>query len=146
MAGDYKIVIVGHQNDLLGIKVPLSDLPYEVYGGTNFSVGHEPGMRVYFRVPEGVAKQTVGGYKGHVQVLKDAGQVVADTRKGGYQDKKAYNNLIDFTPDPKVLYRIERQCFYFRANPAIYITFFPNRWFAPSPDLDAVKWWHSLVP
>jgi hypothetical protein len=142
--GDYRIVIVGHQEDMLGLQTPITDLPLEVYGGTHFTVGHDP-VAVYFRAPEGLTKLTVGAYAGHLQVIKDPGGLVADTKKG-YVDKKGRNNLVDFQPEPETLYRIERQCFYFTAQPAIYLAFDPARWFAPSPKLQDVKWWEGVAP
>lgn len=145
VTGDYKFVLIGHQNDMLGVRAPFTDLPFEVYGGTNFSVGHNPAVRVYFKATPGVTKQTVGGYKGEVQVLDRKGGVVADTRRLGYKGPKGRDHLVDFTPQQGTLYRMERKCFYFRAKPAIYITFFPDRWFAPSPELDQVKWWEGAA-
>ena len=84
--GDYVIRIIGHQRDLLGIRVPLSDLPGEVYGGNSFTIGHEPGRRIAFQVDESRHQVKLGAYKGHLTVRDATNGIVADTRQHALPD------------------------------------------------------------
>jgi hypothetical protein len=144
--GDYKIVMVGHQNDLLGVTVPYTDLPSEVYGGANFTIGHEPDVEPLFRAPDGVTKMSLGAYKGHLKVADQTGRVVADTRVGGVLKK--YDMTTDFDVKPGDTYRLQLECFYFRSYlpGTLFIAFDPARWFSPTAALDQVKWWEGIKP
>jgi hypothetical protein len=145
IVGDYKIVLVGHQNDMLGVAVPYTDLPFEVYGGHSFALGHNSGIQPCFRAPAGVFKMKLGAYKGSLKVLDPAGKTVADTRVGGQTEK--YDSMIEFDVKPGVTYRLQLDCFYFRSSipGTFFMTFDPARWFCPNPALDQVKWWEGAA-
>ena len=141
VTGDYKIVMVGHQRDKLGLLAPWTDLPYEVYGGSSFSVGHDPKLMVYFKGPKGADEMYLGAYKGQLSVFDEAGKLVADTKLGHLHGR--YDNAVKFKTVPGKTYQLKRKCFYFRSyTPStFYLCFDADRWFQPSPELDKVKWW-----
>lgn len=144
VVGDYKIIILGYQDDLLGLVTPFTDLPLEVYGGGSMSMGHEPTAKPYFMVPEGVTKMKLGAYAGSFQVYDADNKVVADSRKEGVKEK--YDNTVEFPVTPGKVYRFERQSMYFRSYTpgAFYIALSRERCFVPSPELDKVKWWELV--
>lgn len=146
IVGDYKIVLVGHQNDMLGVAAPYTDLPFEVYGGVNFTIGHAPGVNLYFQAPPGITNMNLGAYCGHLKVLDPAGKVVADTRVGGKPRK--YDMTIEFDVKPGETYCLQRECFYFNSYMpgTLFIAFDPARWFCPNPALDQVNWWEGVKP
>jgi hypothetical protein len=144
IAGDYKIIIVGYQDDMLGLMTPFTDLPLEVYGGGTMSMGHDANAKPFFKVPEGVTKMKLGAYVGNLQVYDAAGKLVADTRKEGVKEK--YDNTIEFPVIPGQVYRFERQTMYFRSYTpgAFFIGVRPEKCFVPDPELDKVKWWELV--
>lgn len=145
IAGDYKIVIVGHQNDMLGLTAPFTDLPFEVYGGWTFAIGDDPNTKPFFKAPEGVTKMKLGAYKGHLKVFDKAGKIIADTRVGGQQMK--YDNTVEFAVTQGETYQLHREeCFYFKSYlpGTFFIVFQPERWFSPSTNLDTIKWWEGV--
>ena len=146
IVGDYKIVMIGHQNDILGVAAPYTDLPFEVYGGVNFTIGNAPGVDLYFQAPEGIAKMNLGAYCGHLKVLDSAGKVVADTRVGG--KPKKYDMTVEFAVKPGETYCLQRECFYFNSYipGTLFFAFDPARWFCPTSTLDRVKWWQGVTP
>lgn len=141
VTGDYKIIILGHQNDMLGLNVPFTDLPYEVYGGGTMVVGPAANVKPFFKVAEDVTTLKLGAYKGQLRVIGAAGKTVADTREGAIKEK--YDNTVEFDVVPGETYQLERECMYFRSyTPGeFFLAFTPERWFKPAPDLDNVKWW-----
>lgn len=144
VTGDYKIVLCGHQDDLLGVQVPFTDLPFEVYGGTNFSMGHEPEAKPWFKAPPGVTKIKFGAYKGHLKILDKNGRVVADTRQSKVVEK--YDNMVECPVVPGESYQLIREVMYLRcASPrTLFLCFDPARWFRPDEALDEVKWWECV--
>jgi len=145
VVGDYKIIMVGHQRDKLGVTVPWTDLPYEAYGGSSFSIGHDLNIKPFFKPPPGVKKMHLGAYKGHLRVLDAKGKVVADTYTQGRKHGR-YDNAVEFKVKPGATYTIERKCFYFRSYipGTLFLAFERGRSFAPSPELDKVKWWELV--
>lgn len=95
--GDYRIVMLGTQRDKLGVTAPWTDLPYEVFGGGNFTIGRSG--RVQFKAPEGVTKMHLGAFKGHLKVLDKERKVVADTRETGKKHGK-HHNAVEFEVTP----------------------------------------------
>jgi hypothetical protein len=144
VAGDYRIVMVGHQYDKMGVLAPWTDLPLEVYGGGNFSVGHDP-IKVFFQAPPGVTEMHLGAYKGQLQIHDAEGKLVADTRKGKPHGR--YDNGIQFKVEQGKTYRMARQCFYFRSYIAnsLFIAFDAVKWFVPDARLNEVKWWEIPI-
>ncbi len=144
VTGDYKIKVIGHQRDLLGIQVPMTDLGAEVYGGTSFTIGHDEGRRIAFKVAD-QEELTVSAYKGHLKVRDAAGRVVADTCGTPETPPQVsrYSNLVTFPAKAGETYWIEPTAFYFGAKSRLFLTFDPDTWFLPNPLLDEVKWWRQ---
>lgn len=145
-AGDYKIVLVGHQRDKLGVTWPFTDLDAEVFGGCTFAISRDAGRLPAFRAPPGIDAMKLGAYKGHLQVLDEAGTVVADTRVSGVEEK--YDRTVEFAVTTGAVYRLKRDCFYFRdyLGKRLFMAFDPARWFFPDPALDDVAWWEGVQP
>jgi hypothetical protein len=150
--GDYRLVLIGHQNDKLGLRTPLTDLPHEVYGGNYFTIGHGPGARVCLQVSGPDTKLWFAGYKGHLQVRGADGEtVVGDTRERIRQERHDYTVDLDLKADT-VYWVTPYQCFYFRirhrddADRPVFLAFDPTRWFQPDAGLQQVKWWQLLAP
>ncbi len=147
VTGDYKIKLLGHQHDLLGIHVPLTDLRYEVYGGSSFTIGHDKDRRIAFKVSTEQTEVTLAAYKGHLTVKDADDGVVADTRTSTEPINEKSNapfrycNVVTFPVVMEKTYWIEPQSFYFRTAPSLFLTFNPKGWFKPDPKLDEVKWW-----
>jgi len=145
IAGDYRIKMVGHQDDKLGVLAPWTDLPREVYGSGGFSTGHDARIKPVFKTPEGVEKMHLGAYKGQLKVYDSKGAVVADTEKTGKLHGK-YDNAVEFPVTPDETYTLERKCMYFRSYipRTCFLAFDESKWFCPSPKLDEVKWWELV--
>jgi len=135
--GDYKLVVLGQQDDLLGPRMPLSDLPYECYGGTYFTAGHND-TPIYFRPPGNATELTASAHAGNVRIY-DGQTRVADAIEQGEKDR--HRNVITFNVKPNTLYRVERQTFYFHFKPAVHLVFDPARWFEPNAKLNEINWW-----
>jgi hypothetical protein len=169
-AGDYAIRLIGRQEDLMGVRLPLTDLPFEVYGGRQFAVSGGKASRVCFKgldrpkakasledalavaegeadapkADEGGTRVTLGAYKGHLTVRDEAGKTVADTRTllpGTENEVLKYSNLTTFPTAPGATYWLERECLYFSSTNAFYIAVDPGRWFQPDPRHESIKWW-----
>jgi hypothetical protein len=146
IAGDYLIKIIGHQRDLLGIRVPLTTLPGEVYGGSNFTIGHDKDRRVAFQVDKAQETVTLAAYKGHLSVQDDAGELITDTRFHAdplLREKHPLANSVKIPVKAGVTYWIIPESFYFGCEGLLYLTFDPARWFKPDPKLDEVEWWRN---
>jgi hypothetical protein len=150
ITGDYKITLVGYEGDLLGIKLPLTDLP-EVYGGTRFTLGPVSGPQPSFQVPEGVRRITLAAYKGQVRVLKTDKTVVADSAsQGRYAGDGADKNfrfcqVVEVPVMAGETYVLAPQCHYLRCQEPLFLTFRAAQWFLPDPALDDVKWWKGIA-
>lgn len=146
VAGDYKIKIIGAQDDFLGINLPVSDLK-EVYYITGTTIGHGKGRYVLFQTPPEQKEVILHAYKGHLKVKDNTGKVVGDSRKdskyGGdkYGTKYRYSNYFTLKTSPGVTYRIEPEAFYFGCKEGLYVMFKPDSWFFPDKKLDNIKWW-----
>jgi len=140
--GDYGIIMLGTQKDKLGVEAPWTDLPYEVYTGGSLTIGRSG--RVYFRAPEGVTKMHLGAFKGHLKVLDRQEGTVVDTRKTGKKHGK-YDNAVEFAVTPGKIYALETGNYFQSYLPnTLYLTFDPDRWFQPSPEIQKVKWWETV--
>jgi len=139
--GDYRIVIVGHQHDMLGLQVPRTDLPQEVYGGGTMVVAGPDGAATFFGGPGDVTGMKLAAHLGDLRILDADGGIVADTRSGG--QREGHENVIAFPVTPGRIYRLERHCTYFRslAPNVLFLALTPERWFLPDPALDRVAWW-----
>ena len=154
VAGDYKIIIIGQQEDHLGINLPLTTLPFEVYGGTNFALGRDEKSNPAFKV-EKEKEVVVGAYKGHLSILDEKNKAIIDTAKeskyagtAGLDKHKAfrYCNYVTLKAEPGKIYFVDDyKTFYFKFKPAVYLTFEPEKWFNPDVRLDEVKWWRKVM-
>lgn len=152
--GDYRVVFVGQQEDVLGIPQPVSDLPYEVYGGKWFSLDGDK-LPVYFKAPPGVSEMAMGAFKAELRILNSNAEVLADTRTGGKQveNEKDKNwpyfsrneKFVEFPIAPDALYSVDAgSTMYFKTRETVYLAFDPKKLFFPAPELNEVKWWRFI--
>lgn len=151
--GDYKLYIAGQQNDYLGLDLPLSDLPFEVYGGGYYSMAHskEP---VHFIVKSGVTRLAMRAWGGYLKITNDKEETVADFRAGvnkmvpGESNKDYYGeryNPIEFPVELGKVYTLRLEGMYFESREPMFFAFDPKRLFEPDiAKLDAVKWWEMV--
>lgn len=137
VSGDYRVVVVGYQDDTLLLNLPLTTLPQEVYGRTQFAARNDRALR--FRVPDGMGQMSFSAYTGGLRVMQGA-QTVADVKAQGKREKSGY--VAKLALNPGVDYRLEPYgTFYFSVKEGIFLTSDAGRWFAPDTTLDKVKWW-----
>lgn len=144
--GDYVIRIIGHQRDLLGVHVPLTNLPGEVYGGNRFTIGHERGRRIAFQVDASRREVKVGAYKGHLTVRDATNGIVADTRQHALPEAGSefrFANVVKCAVQAGSTYWIVPEAFYFSTDERLYLTYDPGRWFLPDAAIENVKWWQQ---
>lgn len=151
--GDYKVVFAGQQNDMLGLDLPLSDLPYEVYGGGWFHIGFSKAP-IAFMPGLGVSKMGMRAFRGYIRVVDDKEQVVADAHAGinvmvpNESNKNFYNVLdhpIEFPVEAGKVYWLTATNAYIEPRDAIFFSYDPTRLFVPDHvKLDAVKWWELV--
>lgn len=146
-AQEYVIKLVGQQDNFTGIRLPITDLPFEVYRGRYFAIGYPtaPGQlrRVAFKLAPGM-KFAAQGHGGGFRILDDRGEVVADSVKDGPKERGA---LFEPALQPGVTYWIDPPAiFYLGTRDPLCLTFDPDRWFAPSGklDIDKLRWWKGL--
>lgn len=167
--GDCMIKLIGMQEDLMSLRLPLTDLPMEVYGGRNFAVRTEKGARLCFKgfdrprtkpsleeslaavteggpapAEAGQTRVTLGAYKGHLVVKNGTGKVVANTRtplEGTEIESGKYDNLTTFPTVPGETYWLEQECMYFGSTNTLYVACEPGHWFQPDLRFEAIKWW-----
>lgn len=138
ITGFYKGVIVAKESVFDVLFLPLSDLEYEVYGGNYFASSYK--RKIYFQVPHD-DKYILAAYKGHLKVLNESGESIADTKITKKQEK--YDNLTEFTGKKGITYILERECRYFRVkeDKKIFISVNPEKFFIPDESIDKVDWW-----
>lgn len=138
LTGYYKGVIVGEEAVFDALQLPLSDLEYEVYGGNYFAT-HYKG-KLYFQVNKDDTL-VLAAYKGHLKVLNEKGDVIADTRQIKKQEK--YDNLTEFQAHKGTTYVLEKDSRYFRVkgNGKIFISNDARKLFVPEETIDSVEWW-----
>ena len=146
LAGDYLVKLIGYQDDVMGLAMPLSDLPLEVYGHHSFAIAHElKDVPIWFRLPPGQTTLTIGGYKGHLRVRDAQGKTVAESRLDGYYAGEKYGqkyrfcHVMELELQPETPYQLFRECLYFHSTEPLYLAFDPQRWFVPDPRLDELK-------
>ena len=140
--GDYRLLILGHQRDKLGLRMPISDLPLEVYGRNYFSAGHNQ-TPLYFQAPEGVGQLSAAAYGGNLQIYRDD-ELIADARKDG--ELKNRDWFVEFPVTPGETYRLMRDTFYLRSASGLFLTFDPDTWFLPNAPLQSIPWWQRVEP
>lgn len=137
VSGDYRVVIVGFQDDTLELNLPLTTLPQEVYGRTHFAARNDQAL--LFRLPDGMQQMSFSAYSGGLRVMQGA-QTVADVKAQGERAKSGYVAKIALSPG--VDYRLEPYgTFYFGVEEGIFLTSDLRRWFVPDTTLEEVKWW-----
>ncbi|MCM8764720.1 MAG: hypothetical protein NC830_05125 [Candidatus Omnitrophica bacterium] len=138
LTGCYKGVIIGKESVFDALSLPLSDLKYEVYGGDYFSTNYKGKM--YFQVRKDDT-YVLGAYKGHLKVLNEKGEPIADTRETKKQEK--YDNLTEFSGQSGVTYILQIECRYFRVkdNKQIFLSNVAEKLFIPDEGLDRIQWW-----
>jgi hypothetical protein len=136
-AGDYRLVITGQQDDMTGLQMPMSTLPYEVYGRTYFAASHD-NTPIYFKAPRDVQSLNIAAYTGTIRVFQ-GDKLIVDAQKDGKQDGRDWT--VDFPVTPGETYHIDRKCVYFRSTTGLLFTFDPKTWFEPDPALDKINWW-----
>ena len=154
VAGEYVIKLIGPQDNFLANRMPMTDLPFEVYGGCGFALGYgRQGevRKVLFRVPEGTTNIVFGGWGEGYRILKADGGVLVDSEKDAVLDpndrrKKTFEVHPNVTADET--YWIDPYgIFYFGFKEPAYLAFDPARWFAPAikMDFNKIKWWKGLA-
>jgi hypothetical protein len=137
VSGDYRVVIVGYQDDTLHLNLPLTTLPQEVYGRTQFAARTDGAL--CFRLPEGMRQMNFSASGGGLRVMQGRTKV-ADVKEQGERGKSGYVAKVALSPG--VDYRLEPHgTFYFGVKEGIFLTTDPRRWFVPDATLDEVKWW-----
>lgn len=120
-AGDYRVIVVGREADVLGLNLPLSTLNLEVYSGTLFAT-RSPG-NLWFLAEAGESPQEFVGTSGAVRILRDGKPVTGSLEPG-----KLYALGLGKT-------------FYFQATPGTHLSFWAERNFLPTAELNSICWW-----
>lgn len=153
ITGDYKIEILGQQNDYLGINLPLTDLPFETYSGEWLSIANDTNTLLAFRVPAGTKKAALKAYQGNLQVYDDKKQFVADSKAGisvmmpDDTNKNFYHKRdspIEFPVEVGKTYWLRTMTMYFTPREKMFFAFDPARIFEPDPTLENVPWWELI--
>jgi hypothetical protein len=157
--GDYRMVMLGNSATIFGLRRPFSDLPFEVVGGTDFYMGSPWPTPAFFRAPKDVKQMAIGGYKAHVRVLREDGEVICDGRVTGKsleQMESAQRARLEehfnkwyfvdeFDIEPEQLYVLDSNAGV-HTMPAINVAVDPRLLFTPDPRLTDVKWWELVKP
>lgn len=140
VSGDYRVVIIGFQNDTLELNLPLTNLPQEVYGRTGFAARADSAL--HFRVPDGMQQLTVSAYSGGLRLMQGE-QKVVDVKEQGKLEGRNYVAKVALSPG--VDYRLEPYgTFYFGVEEGIFFTSDLRGWFVPDAKLEEVKWWQLI--
>lgn len=158
VTGDYVLKFIGQQDNLTGLRMPLTDLPFEVYGGINFAVGYGKGpgqeRKVAFKVPPGVTRVPMNGWRGDIRVLKADGSVLSDSKTDavpeGAPNRVFGKNYVEIQPTVEAgqTYWIDPYgVLYVNFKEPMYLTFDPARWFQPpaTMDINKMKWWKGMA-
>ncbi len=144
LAGDFRVVMVGHQIQFLGpCGMVRSDLPFETYGGARATVAGAPAHKPWFRAPEGVTTMKLGASKGRLRVLDRAGKAIADTRQNPLKEKGG--DAVEFPVTPGQAYQVELDAagaaVVAYAPERIHLSHSPEQAFNPAPGLAEAKFW-----
>ncbi|MHC4872398.1 MAG: hypothetical protein ACYTFY_11180 [Planctomycetota bacterium] len=164
ITGDYLITVFGTQRDYAGIKLPYTDLPFEVYGkaeegksklnekvinGRTFlHLNHGTADQFYFKLSSGVKKLTFFQSDSAWTITDVDGNVAYDVRKEGESYRLKRNNKIiwtgTFEGKPDTFYRLGKNMFWIFATPKVYVAISPERWFEPDKNLKLnISWWRD---
>jgi len=154
-AQQYVIKLVGQQDNHTGLFMPITDLPFEVYGGTGFAIGYarKPGQvrKVALRVPADAAEVLFSGH-GDFRIAAEDGSLVKDTKTDGIPvgDERRYfksGSELPVTLDPQKTYWIEPYALmYLGAREPVYFAFDVKRWFGPKLtwSIQTTRWWEGV--
>ncbi len=136
--GDYQMVIIGHEHDVMGIQLPLTDLRKEVYGYSYFAK-RVPQSVWFLSDPEVKEYEISSGRSSRLAVLHDGSPVLAPRSSvHNGREKTALAGALE----PGHVYELQTTgTFYFQAKPGVYLAFDPSHCFLPDPALQKVAWW-----
>jgi len=157
-AQQYVIKFVAQQDNLTGIVLPFTDLPYEVYGDGGFAFGHGAtnGLRriVSFQAPSTGDLIWFNGWSGNYRILDEDGNVVADSKDKalpeGDKNKKGDKRQIEMPitlPPGKTFWIDPYGVMYLHTSDTkVYVNFEPKRWFEPNLtwSLKDRPWWKGM--
>ncbi len=136
--GDYRIVIVGHQHDVMGIKLPLTDLKKEVYGDSYFAK-RVPQSLWFLADPEVKEYKISSNRRSNLAVLDNGSPALPLPSKDQKIEEKT---VLTGALRPNRIYELKTDgTFYFNVTPGIYLAFAPSRCFLPDAALQKVAWW-----
>lgn len=141
--GDCKIIVLGSQMDFQSVLLPLTDLPFEVYGGRCFIFFDNLNPEPCFQVAPGVTNIVLLP-QGNARVLKRDGTVVAELARKNRLDTKG-RRVMDVVVSANTTYILEPASRYLKCDPPLFLARSPELWFFPDPALDKVKWWENAV-
>jgi hypothetical protein len=144
LAQQYVIKLLGVNANFDAVTLPMTDLPFEVYGGRGDSIFVMPYpargqiRRLAFQVNPGASNVLFFG-AANMSVLDTNGVVLADTRSD--KAELAPKSGQTYWLDPGNANQIT-----VKGGEKIYFTFDPERWFYPSItwDLESRPWWKGL--
>jgi hypothetical protein len=161
ITGDYRLVLLVSEGVVLGLRRPLSDLPFEEVGGHYaFRMGSPWPVPVFFRAPADTTSMAMAGYKAYVRVFNMKGEIIADGRVDGRtleqmdeaQRKRMgdsfgkYDIISEFPVEPGQLYVLDSNAAVntFPDSEERYLALDPAKLFVPDSKLTAVKWWQLV--
>lgn len=158
-AQQYVIKMLGQQDNFNGIRLPLTNLPYEVYGDHSFAFGNGfrgANQRLVAFQPNADGKPIhFSGWSDHYRILDAAGYSIADSKDlvlpegderktGGPRNYEMITTL-----EPGKTYWIDpyRVMYLGVKHTKLYLTFDPESWFEPnlSWTLESRPWWKGTV-
>jgi hypothetical protein len=148
LAQQYVIKLLGSYQNFSAVRLPMTDLPFEVYegsrGGTTFGVPYGAGRetrRLAFQVKPGTQKVALTGGVNNMRFLDSQGVAIADNRADG---------ALTMSPKPGQTYWLDpgnaRQVQTTKESAKIFLALDPERWFCPTVtwDLESRPWWKGL--
>ncbi len=142
VTGDYKIKIIGYQDDYLGIDLPLSN-QQEVYFARRMC---RKGNSVIFQTRPDEKEITLFAYKANLLVKDLQGNIIADTSNekagnGCVLFKEKYDNCVTFKCAPGTDYVLQSEAWSLGCHKGFFICLKPGTWFLPDSKLEKINWW-----
>jgi hypothetical protein len=160
VAQQYVIKILGSYQNCFGITLPMTDLPFEVYGGKGggmYWVMPYPTRgelrRLAFQVNPGAGPVSFDGADQVIRVLDSTGAVIADNREATTPptaSKNASRVPLNLKATPGQTYWLDPgNCSQFglaKGSATIFFAFTPEKWFYPSItwSLESRPWYEGL--
>jgi hypothetical protein len=153
-AQQYVIKILGVDQNVNAVTLPLTDLPLEVYGGRNGGTFVMPYptnreiRRLAFQTPPGEGPVVFVASDQILRVFDSDGALVADNRPASGANQ-ATNSLLLSRQPGKTLWLDPGNANQFgtaRGTEKLFVAFDPERWFLPALawDLESRPWWKGL--